>query len=209
MKGRTDMVSQDRAERTRRRLLQAAATEFSLNGYGDTSLQRICGSAGVTMGALTFHYPTKMALATAVHTHGVALTRAAVRDAAAHGEAEGGEDSPRLLRIIGITHALARLLQEEPAVRAAGRLSRDRTLDQEHWHDSWLPYVHELLEQAHEEAELRAEVDPKVMAVLTRFLVSGLEATAQAGGICPECLGHLGAAWDLVLSGVTDGGHAR
>src|SRR3989337_2793252 len=51
------MVSQERAERTRQRLLQGAAAEFSLYGYGGTSLQRISKAAGVTMGALTFHFP--------------------------------------------------------------------------------------------------------------------------------------------------------
>ncbi|MFI8518799.1 TetR family transcriptional regulator [Streptomyces sp. NPDC085481] len=201
------MVSQERAERTRARLLHAAAGEFSLYGYGGTSLQRISGAAGVTMGALTFHFPTKMSLAGAVHTHGFALTRAAVAytatgTAVADGAGRSDGSAPHLQRVIGITTALARLLHEEATVRAAGRLSRDRTLERDHWHEAWLPHVHELLEQAGKEGELRPGVNPHVVALLTRLLVSGLEESAQPGGGPPGQLGQLGAVWDVVLSGV-------
>ncbi|GAB2715090.1 ScbR family autoregulator-binding transcription factor [Streptomyces bullii] len=191
------MVTQERAERTRQRLLQAAAAEFSLYGYGGTSLQRISAAAGVTMGALTFHFPTKLALAEAVHAHGSALTRTAV--ARAH---DG--DGRRLQQVIAITHVLARLLHEEATVRAAGRLTRERTLDQGDWHDCWLPRVRELLEQASKERELRPGVDPQVMALLTHYLVSGLEEAARPDGGCPEHRHTLGAVWDLVLAGVAD-----
>ncbi|MET9437028.1 TetR family transcriptional regulator [Streptomyces sp. NPDC006551] len=206
------MVSQERAERTRQRLLQAAATEFAQHGYGGTSLQRISSAAGVTMGALTFHFPTKIDLAGAVHAHGSALTRAAVEHvAAAHADTTDSDhdNSPVLQRVIGVTHALARLLHEEATVRAAGRLSRERTLGQVDWNDSWLPCVDELLERADEKKELRAGVDPKIVALLTRYLVSGLEASAQPTGGCSSHLRTLSEVWDVVLSGATGAGRRR
>lgn len=64
------MPQQQRAERTRRRIVAAAAEEFAETGYPSATLHRIARGAGVTMGALTFHFPTKAALAQAVRQAG-------------------------------------------------------------------------------------------------------------------------------------------
>ncbi|MBO0513797.1 TetR family transcriptional regulator, partial [Streptomyces beijiangensis] len=69
------MARQERAEQTRRRLIEAAAAEFAAHGYAGTSLLGIVTSAGVTMGALTFHFPSKSAVADAVQEAGAAATR--------------------------------------------------------------------------------------------------------------------------------------
>lgn len=198
-------VRQKRAEQTRRRLLHAAAGEFSLHGYGGTSLQRISGDAGVTLGALTFHFPTKVALAGAVHAHGCALTREKARGVLAP---HRGTDvnAPRLRQVIDLTNALTRLLHEAPTVRAAARLSRDRVLKHEHWNESWLPGVQDLLERADREGELRPGVTPDLVALLTRSLVSGMEESARFSGGGTEHLGELAAVWDVVLSGAAADG---
>ncbi|MFF1793793.1 TetR family transcriptional regulator [Kitasatospora sp. NPDC058263] len=78
-------MKQERAQHTRRALLRAAAGEFDQHGYAGTSLSRVSRAAGVTMGALTFHFPTKASLADAVRADAVELTRAALG-----GPAEGG-----------------------------------------------------------------------------------------------------------------------
>lgn len=197
------MAIQERAERTRLRLIQAAAEEFALNGYGATSLQRISDTAGLTMGALTFHFPTKIALAGAVHAQGSVLTREAVTRVAAAG-AEGAS-TPPLQRVVDITQVLARLLHEEVTVRAAGRLSREHVPTHgASWNDFWLPSVRELLEQASSEGELPPGADPQTLTMLTRFLISGLEEAVGPGGGCPDHLNQLGAVWDMVLSGTAD-----
>ncbi|MGW3391542.1 TetR family transcriptional regulator [Streptomyces cinereoruber] len=208
------MASQERAERTRRRLLEAAAEELSQHGFDGTSLQRVCRTAGVTMGALTFHFSNKMSLADAVHAHGHALTRTMVTAVVTAGEGRDGDrggdgtegftgkDTPRLRQVVGVTDGLTRLLREEPTVRAAARLSRDRTLKDGHWNDSWLPRVHELLELAHEEGELRSGVNPHSVALLARLLISGLAASTDPDGD-GETFDQLDAIWGLVLSGIT------
>lgn len=72
------MVRQERAVRTRQALLDAAAEEFDRHGYEGTSLNRVCRAAGITIGALTFHFSTKAELADAVQSQGRIITRAAL-----------------------------------------------------------------------------------------------------------------------------------
>lgn len=195
------MASQRRAERTRQCLLHAAAVEMSEFGYGGSSLQRISKAAGVTMGALTFHFPAKRDLAHAVQMEGAALTKEAVYPIAATAAPDG--IGPALPGIVKITLALGELLAAEAAVRAAARLTRERTLDQVDWKDSWLPSVCRLLDQARRGGELRPGVAPRTVAALTRYLVSGLEESALPGSGTAH-VNELADVWDLILCGLKD-----
>lgn len=56
------MPQQARAEETRSRILDAARLCFSRGGYQATSVADICKEAGVTKGALYYHFETKQAL---------------------------------------------------------------------------------------------------------------------------------------------------
>ncbi|MFJ4519858.1 TetR family transcriptional regulator [Streptomyces sp. NPDC088810] len=201
------MVSQERAERTRGRLLQAAAREFSLHGYSGTSLQRISRSAGVTLGALTFHFPTKPALAGAVHAQGFAVTLEAVaQTGAAHTVDEDDRECPLLQRVMRISHTVAALLYEEPTVRAAARLSREQAPGLDDWNDSWLPEVRRLLDQASHEKQLRTGVDPDIVTLLLRYLVLGMLDSTQPPETAASHLPQLTAVWDVLLPGLVNGG---
>src|SRR5271163_4204050 len=54
------------SERTRERLLQAASREIYRSGFQSASLDAILASAGVTKGALYYHFDSKEALGYAV-----------------------------------------------------------------------------------------------------------------------------------------------
>src|SRR6202049_1414136 len=54
------------SERTRERLLQAASREIYRSGFQSASLDTILASAGVTKGALYYHFGSKEALGYAV-----------------------------------------------------------------------------------------------------------------------------------------------
>lgn len=56
------MRKQERAEETRRRILEAARQVFAGQGYQATGVAEICQRAGVTKGAFFYHFPTKQAL---------------------------------------------------------------------------------------------------------------------------------------------------
>ncbi|MCX4754235.1 TetR/AcrR family transcriptional regulator [Kitasatospora purpeofusca] len=169
-------MRQERARQTRRALLHAAATEFDLHGYEGTSLARISRTAGVTLGALTFHFPSKAALADAVRTEGAALTGAAVPEAG----------------VGGLIELLTRLLDEEPSVRAAARLSWEQPESAGNWHAVWEPELRDRLarERSAGPAGLAPVLDEVDLETLAHCLVAGSAALRR--GIVP--LGGAGPA---------------
>ena len=64
------MVKQERAARTRQALIQAAAEVFAEEGFVTASLSTISRRAGVSNGALHFHFANKGMLADAVEVIG-------------------------------------------------------------------------------------------------------------------------------------------
>lgn len=112
-------MKQGRAVRTRESLLRAAADAFDTAGFEATSLGRICAEAGTSMGALTFHFRSKDALADAVQQRGIALTDEVVQRIFRTRQ-------PPLETVIAITLAVVGLLEESSVVRAAAGLSRER-----------------------------------------------------------------------------------
>ncbi|MFE6227890.1 MULTISPECIES: TetR/AcrR family transcriptional regulator [unclassified Streptomyces] len=196
------MTRQLRAVRTRQALVNAAATEFDRSGYAGAALNRVCRAAGTTMGALTFHFSTKDELAAAVQAMGQSVTRAALA-------ALPSGPAPALHRAIDATLELARLLEEEPAVRSAARLSRERPAGDLAWTESWVTAVQDLFCQAYREGQLHAAVRPEDLAMLSRFLILGAEYRARAAsGQSDGEPREAGAAeeirqmWDIIQRGI-------
>ncbi|MCJ0871903.1 ScbR family autoregulator-binding transcription factor [Streptomyces sp. AP-93] len=196
------MAKQERATRTREALVRAAASAFDRAGYEATTLARIIQSAGLSMGALTFHFRSKEELADAVHAQGECAVRAAVERAAASGE-------PPLRAAVCLTLEIARLLEEDTAVRAAARLARERADGSDSWSSLWLPLVERLLARATEtEGELRPGSDPGAVLTLVAYLVAGAEADSRVRATTPGEQGdcaerRLGRIWDAVLPGIS------
>ncbi|MBN1812941.1 MAG: TetR/AcrR family transcriptional regulator [Anaerolineae bacterium] len=55
-------MTQQRAEETRARIMQAGLECFAQNGYDATGVAEICRCAGVTKGGFYHHFPSKQAL---------------------------------------------------------------------------------------------------------------------------------------------------
>lgn len=64
--GRERELKQERAIQTRERILNAAAEAFAADGYADVTLLEIAERAGMTKGAVYFHFKNKESLAVAV-----------------------------------------------------------------------------------------------------------------------------------------------
>ncbi|WP_406384601.1 TetR family transcriptional regulator [Streptomyces sp. NBC_01618] len=194
------MTGQARAARTRHHLVHNAATEIASRGYDGTSFARVCGAAGVTMGALTFHFPTKALLGQAVCAAGIEATRTAVE------EADRRADSA-LQSVGGIVRALAELLGSRPEVRATARLSREQPSLRVNWRTYWFPLIHTRLQQAKERDQLRPDTRPETAALLVASLVAGLEAglLPQPGEVLllpPAPQEPLAELWQLALRGI-------
>ncbi|TLS43773.1 TetR/AcrR family transcriptional regulator [Streptomyces montanus] len=201
------MVKQERAARTRRSLVLAAAEEFDRGGYEGATLNRICQAAGISVGALSFHFRTKDALADAVQEEGMSLTRDVVRQVAAI-------DRPPLQAAVAVTTELAGLLEESTLVRATARLAVERTDVAKTWASAWVPTVEYLLREAKHNG-LRPGTDPSVVAVLATYLVAGAQAHIRHPK-ATECARPLRAGehdsdtsterlnrlWDIALRGI-------
>jgi AcrR family transcriptional regulator len=196
------MVRQERAVRTRAAAVRATAAEIDLKGYAGTSLSTVSRIAGVSMGALTFHFPAKDDLANAVWQAGQSLLTEAVDRVAAN-------RTPPLLRVIELSLVLADLMENETTVRAAIRLSRE-SRSPSHWTDCWLPEVRRLLGEAHRAGQISEDTPVEDLTVLVQYLVDGTEAYIRARlGTEQErdsAVTQLERLWALVLTGVQDAG---
>ncbi|MFG2875899.1 TetR family transcriptional regulator [Streptomyces sp. NPDC048337] len=184
---------------TRNRLIAVAGVEFDRNGYDGTSFSRLSRSAGVSIGALTFHFSAKAELASAVEERGRSTTRAVVEHVTARGAGGTALDT-----VSALVLALGRLIEADAVVRAAARLTQERAGAGPEWCSSWLPEVRALLGRAVEEGQLRSDVDPRPVALLTAHLMGGTVARVRGGRMRRPgtAVGELRELWRVICRGI-------
>ncbi|MGW0957674.1 ScbR family autoregulator-binding transcription factor [Streptomyces gelaticus] len=143
------MVKQERAARTRETLIRSAAEVFDRDGFSTASLTAISSRAGVSNGALHFHFASKAVLVDVVEE--AALTRLL---AVTNGALSLG--ASRMQALVDVTHALAEALRSDVVLRVgfalSGETSRAPRMD---LRQRWRCWVEETLKQAEAEGELR------------------------------------------------------
>lgn len=124
------VVSQERSKSRRRRLLDAALTVFSEQGYSHTPIDEIARASETSKGGLYFHFPSKQALFLALLDESSAALLQRVEDAMAT-ETDPlvrGEIALReVIRAFAEHRLLARLLLIEAA--GAGKEFHERLND--------------------------------------------------------------------------------
>ncbi|MGQ5640836.1 MULTISPECIES: ScbR family autoregulator-binding transcription factor [unclassified Streptomyces] len=164
------MVKQIRAERTRQALVRAAAEVFAADGYAVASLPVISRRAGVSTGALHFHFPTKKVLAQEVTDAAVDTLEKLVADCRSAG-------SSLLQSLVTASYALAAALTADVVVTAGFRLSGDPAHGSgdglRQW---WRARVEDLLAQAQSAGELTDDVSAESAGVVIVAALVGLEA---------------------------------
>lgn len=152
------MALQERAIRTRRAILVAAAAVFAEVGYEAATISEILHRADVTKGALYFHFASKEELAQAVLAGQLGAIPAPPRQ--------------QLLLQQGLDEAflLAHLLSEgDPVVQGSIRLTVDQGgpndgLDRRVPMSGWIAHNVELLGKAKENGELLPHIDVEAAA---------------------------------------------
>ncbi|MFJ8871375.1 TetR family transcriptional regulator [Streptomyces sp. NPDC102473] len=192
------MVKQDRALRTRAALVRAAASEFDLNGYDGTSLSAISKAAGISVGALTFHFVSKADLAEAVQEEGRRLSRIVLDETTAG-------PGPALETVVNVTVGLIQLCEQEVVVRSAMRLARERPVENL-WSGIWVPIVRLLLEEAQNQGQLQDGARPSDITALAEILTAGAETYLRSRfgskSAADSVAAQLRTSWQLVLSGI-------
>jgi AcrR family transcriptional regulator len=165
-----------KSERTRQRILDAAAAQFSTDGY-NARLSDIARRAGIQTGSIYYHFDSRDDLVAEVLLLGIETSWRHVREAvAALPPGSGARDALAaairahtlsVLEIGDYSSAQARIVGQVPAAVREGHL-----IDQRRYGAYW----NELIEAAIASGELRADLDPFV----TRMLVLGaLNWTAE------------------------------
>lgn len=189
------MVKQQRAERTSERLVTAAAEEIAERGFGRATLSDVSRGAGVTKGALFFHFATKDELAEAVQSRGQDLLETAVEELT--------EAEPHFLQVlVDITHFLNTVLRDDPFVRASVRITRERAHGDPgpvDFYPLWFGRLWTLLELARKNGELGPAVADASARVLVTAVVSGVETLTWMGVPRAEVEKWLSHLWELVL----------
>ncbi|MFI6644631.1 ScbR family autoregulator-binding transcription factor [Streptomyces sp. NPDC050504] len=164
------MAKQERAARTRQALVRAAAEVFAQCGFTTASLASISERAGVSAGALHFHFESKQALARAVEEEAAAV----VRDLVGRVSAAGPHPVQRL---IDSTHALMGRLDRDVVVRAGFGLggALPRRGDAMYLHGVWRDWVEEVLGDAEREGVLADGVSAADASVAVVAATAGFE----------------------------------
>ncbi|MFJ5277847.1 ScbR family autoregulator-binding transcription factor [Streptomyces parvulus] len=164
------MPKQDRAIRTRQTILQAAAKIFEERGYQAATIADILHTAGVTKGALYFHFQSKEHLAQGVlHEQDQRLTI---------------PDRPCKLQELTdevLLHAYR--LQTDPMVRAGVRLTMDQHaegLDRTGPFLRWSTICRQRLEKAQAQGELLPHINPTTTADTLVAAFAGIQSMSQA-----------------------------
>ncbi|MEV7394539.1 MULTISPECIES: ScbR family autoregulator-binding transcription factor [unclassified Streptomyces] len=168
------MARQARAIQTRESILLAAAAVFDERGYTTATITEIIARAGVTKGALYFHFSSKEELA-----HGVIAAQLDLGPLPAQ--------RTRLQELADQGLLFAYLLQNDPLTRASVGLAMDQ------WNEgvesdnpfhgtpfqSWADRLTEVLVEARDRGELLPHVDAAETAELLAGSFTGIQWTSQ------------------------------
>ncbi|MGW0736625.1 ScbR family autoregulator-binding transcription factor [Streptomyces sp. NPDC002851] len=183
---------QERALKTRDDILHAAASAFDELGYRGASMREIMRRAGVTLGAVYFHFDSKQELARAVML-------------AQPGVLTANLNSDGLQRVVDFSMEWAHQVNVNPLIRAAVRLAVEQQahgIGDDVSYQDFEEIFTEWLESARDKEEL---VPNAVPAVVAEFLVgafTGIQHYAHLSGGSSTLSDRVVRMWRLLLPGV-------
>ncbi|GAA2482422.1 ScbR family autoregulator-binding transcription factor [Streptomyces gobitricini] len=188
---------QERAVQTRLALMRAAAEVFDEHGYAGAGINKILKRAGLTAGALYFHFGSKEGLAEAVMN-------------AQQDTIEPLLESRGLQRLVDITLVWAHQLGADPLLRAGVELS----LGHEGFADgapfeSWRELMAGYLREARELGELREGVDPEAVARFVVGACTGVQLYSRQVDSRASLPRRVEEMWDCLLPGIAAPGTAQ
>ena len=193
------MAKQDRAIQTRDSIVTGAAKIFYRVGYAGASISMIAEEAGVTKGALYFHFSAKEDIARAV----IDAEHKAVTDAAE----QINETTSSPVEIMMLMCAdLAQKLVSDPVVRAGIRLTTSGAIFDPPTrapYDEWLEIFEALSRSAIEAGEFRDSTDP---AKLAHFIIpsfTGVQLLSDVLTDMADLMTRVGEMWEMILPAVT------
>lgn len=190
------MAQQDRAVQTRERIVAGAAAAFYRVGYADASIATIAHTAGVTKGALYFHFSSKEEIARAVidEQHGRVTAAAEIIFQTTASPAE---------TMMLMCADLAERLVSDVVVRAGIRLTTGGAIFDPPTrapYDDWLATFEELVRGARGAGEFVQATDP---ARLAHFIIpsfTGVQLLSDVLTNMGDLKTRIGELWDVLLA---------
>ncbi|GAA0298653.1 ScbR family autoregulator-binding transcription factor [Streptomyces polychromogenes] len=187
-------VRQERAEITRQAILDGAAIAFDHAGFGGTSLSDVVKHAGVTKGALYFHFPSKQALA-----------RTLVDEQFQVSEHVPAIEDPGLQTVIDLTHRMASGLRTNVRIRAGIRLVIEFgsfTDPDPAPYNAWIETCRSCLTPAQERGDVLPSVDVDDLATFLVGSFTGIQVTSHVRTGREDLHARIVDLWNLLLPGI-------
>ncbi|MEV5972517.1 ScbR family autoregulator-binding transcription factor [Streptomyces sp. NPDC051921] len=166
------MAKQERAIRTRNALVESAAALFDREGFEVASLATISARAGVSSGALHFHFPSKAALADAVV--------AAAGDRLVRITRE--REALPLQTLIDASHELVQGLRADPVLRAGfvlGAGGAERARVSQDLRRQWREWVEAVVARSERAGLLAPDVTASDVSAAVVAVAAGHAALGQ------------------------------
>ncbi|MFF7726916.1 ScbR family autoregulator-binding transcription factor [Streptomyces sp. NPDC008001] len=167
------MTKQERAMNTRHALIRSAAHAFDQFGYTRAKLAGISAGAGVSSGALHFHFDTKAAMAAAVESEAARTLHALTRHARLR--------SPSPLQgLIDSSHVIAQQLRWDVVVRAGFHLNcRTAHHSEVNLRQEWLECVRHTLARSAVYGQMPQQAVQEELTATVVGATAGFEALAR------------------------------
>jgi len=188
------VARQERAERTRNAILDAAAAVFDEYGFNGASLSDILAKAGVTKGALYFHFSSKEDLAHAL-----------VSEQFIGGQFLPADVPTGIQTAIDLCHAMAHSLRTSVRVRASVRLVIETGTFAGPVPDayaSWIQIVRGYLVAAQERGDLKSDLSPDVIARWVIASFTGIQISSQVLSGREDIHERVTEMWRIALPGL-------
>ncbi|MDN3270391.1 ScbR family autoregulator-binding transcription factor [Streptomyces sp. MA15] len=185
---------QERAEVTREAILDGAARAFDAAGFGNTSLTDISREAGVTKGALYFHFQSKETLAHELMTNQFDVATVLEKS-----------ERPGVQTAIDITHQMAHELRTSVRVRAGIRLVIELgsfTDPNPTVYNKWIETLRDCLAPAQGRGDVRTEANITDIAVFVVGAFAGVQIMSQVRSGREDLHDRVADMWSLLLPGI-------
>ncbi|MFD7556703.1 ScbR family autoregulator-binding transcription factor [Streptomyces sp. NPDC059533] len=191
-------IRQQRAEITREAILNGAAVAFDAAGFGGTSLSEVVRNAGVTKGALYFHFPSKEALA-----------RTLIEEQFQVSSDVPALKSPGLQTVIDLSHRMASGLRGNVRVRAAIRLVIEFgsfTDPDPSPYNTWIETCRTCLTPAQARGDVKPSLDVDDVATFLVGSFTGIQVTSHVRTHREDLHARITDLWDFLLPGIVPAG---
>jgi len=164
-------LKQDRAVRTRNTILKAAAEVFAQRDYPSVTILDIAEQAGVTKGAVYFHFANKEAVAVSVAEQFYAALLSSVRPVL-------DTDETPARKVVELLRHTARSFREDPLTQAGSRLQIQQWAIESELPTPYVGFTDvlaRLLTECQDSGTLSRDADPEALARVLRSALFGAQ----------------------------------